>query len=151
MQDFAHERVMMRVVACGAQMDADHNGSIDKAELRSAFAAAGVELTMKEVKAMMEDPAFQESMKQYMEQITKDPQFEALKKGYIDDVESEFAHLKDNNLLAFVLSLGNDGEQESDGVITDEWTYVRNLAWLAIIVYPIGLIVLKRMWLQNNY
>lgn len=53
MQDFAHERVMMRVVACGAQMDADHNGSIDKAELRSAFAAAGVELTMKEVKAMM--------------------------------------------------------------------------------------------------
>ena len=34
-------------------MDADHNGSIDKAELRSAFAAAGVELTMKEVKAMM--------------------------------------------------------------------------------------------------
>merc|ERR1719424_2715258 len=30
--------------------------------------------------AMKEDPAFQESMKQYMEQITKDPQFEALKK-----------------------------------------------------------------------
>ena len=29
---------------------------------------------------MLEDPAFQESMKQYMEQITKDPQFEALKK-----------------------------------------------------------------------
>ena len=26
---------------------------------------------------------------------------------------SDFAHLKDNNLLAFVLSLGNDGEQES--------------------------------------
>ena len=29
---------------------------------------------------MMEDPAFQESMKQYMEQITKDPRFEQLKK-----------------------------------------------------------------------
>ena len=27
---------------------------------------------------------------------------------------SDFAHLKDNNLLAFVLSLGNDGEQESE-------------------------------------
>ena len=36
--------------------------------------------TQSRVKAMMEDPAFQESMKAYMEQITKDPQFDALKK-----------------------------------------------------------------------
>ena len=36
-------------------MDADHNGSIDEAELKSAFAAAGVELTKKELKAMMSE------------------------------------------------------------------------------------------------
>lgn len=36
--------------------------------------------TQARVKAMMEDPAFQESMKAYMDQMTKDPQFETLKK-----------------------------------------------------------------------
>ena len=38
---------------------------------------------------MLEDPAFQESMKQYMEQITKDPQFEALKKQTEAMLENE--------------------------------------------------------------
>ena len=42
-----------------------------------------------QVKAMLEDPAFQESMKQYMEQITKDPQFEALKKQTEDMLQQD--------------------------------------------------------------
>lgn len=33
----------------------------------------------KRMKAMMEDPEFQQSMKQYVEQISKDPQFEQLR------------------------------------------------------------------------
>uniref|UniRef100_A0A7S4BHL5 STI1 domain-containing protein n=1 Tax=Chrysotila carterae TaxID=13221 RepID=A0A7S4BHL5_CHRCT len=36
--------------------------------------------TQKRIKSMMEDPDFLESMKQYVEQITQDPQFEMLKK-----------------------------------------------------------------------
>lgn len=36
--------------------------------------------TQQRIKAMMEDPEFLSSMKQYVEQITADPQFEALKK-----------------------------------------------------------------------
>ena len=36
--------------------------------------------TQARVRAMMEDPEFQKSMQQYMEQMTKDPQFDALKK-----------------------------------------------------------------------
>jgi hypothetical protein len=37
------------------EMDADGNGSIDASELKSAFAAVGVELTQKEVKSMMHE------------------------------------------------------------------------------------------------
>ena len=53
-----------------------------------------------QLKAMLEDPAFLESMKEYMEQITKDPQFEALKKqteamleneGFVEQVTSKHA------------------------------------------------------------
>mgnify|MGYP005683838115 CR=1 FL=1 len=36
--------------------------------------------TQQRIKAMMEDPEFLSSMKQYVEQITADQQFEALKK-----------------------------------------------------------------------
>jgi len=35
--------------------------------------------TLQRIRAMMEDPEFLNSMKQYVEQITKDPQFEQLK------------------------------------------------------------------------
>eukprot|EP00322_Chrysochromulina_rotalis_P020624 CAMPEP_0115863500 /NCGR_PEP_ID=MMETSP0287-20121206/18720_1 /TAXON_ID=412157 /ORGANISM="Chrysochromulina rotalis, Strain UIO044" /LENGTH=184 /DNA_ID=CAMNT_0003317947 /DNA_START=22 /DNA_END=576 /DNA_ORIENTATION=+ len=55
-----------------------------------------------QVKQMMEDPAFQESMKAYMEQITKDPQFQELKKqteemmkqeGFMEQMQQAFASL----------------------------------------------------------
>ena len=36
--------------------------------------------TQERVKAMMDDPEFQKSMQQYIEQITQDPQFEQLRK-----------------------------------------------------------------------
>lgn len=37
------------------EMDADGNGSIDQAELKAAFAAAGVNLTAKEAQTMMHE------------------------------------------------------------------------------------------------
>ena len=55
-----------------------------------------------QVKAMLEDPAFQESMKSYMDQITKDPQFEEIKKqteamlqeeGFVENMQKAFANL----------------------------------------------------------
>lgn len=51
---------------------------------------------------MMEDPAFQDSMKQYMEQMMKDPQFEKLKEqaeqmmqqeGFMEQMSQAFSDL----------------------------------------------------------
>jgi pantoate kinase len=55
-----------------------------------------------QVRQMLEDPTFQQSMKEYMQQITKDPQFEALKKqteamlqeeGFVDQMTKAFSEL----------------------------------------------------------
>ena len=51
----------------------------DPSALQDALKELQDPAVQQQVKAMLEDPAFQESMKQYMEQIVKDPQFEALK------------------------------------------------------------------------
>lgn len=73
-----------------------------------------------QVKAMMEDPAFQESMKAYMEQITKDPQFEALKKqtedmlqqeGFMESIQKAFAEVGGPAGIAAALSGAASGEE----------------------------------------
>ena len=55
-----------------------------------------------QVKAMLEDPSFQDSMKQYMEQVTKDPQFEAIRaqteqmmqqEDFVDQMQKAFSDL----------------------------------------------------------
>jgi len=55
-----------------------------------------------QVRQMLEDPTFQQSMKQYMEQITKDPQFAALKEqteamlqeeGFVESMTKAFSEM----------------------------------------------------------
>lgn len=54
------------------------------------------------MRAMMEDPEFQKSMQQYVEQISKDPQFEQLRKqteelmqepDFVEQITKAFAGL----------------------------------------------------------
>jgi len=75
-----------------------------------------------QVKAMLEDPAFQESMKQYMEQITKDPQFEELKKqteamlqeeGFVEQMTKALTEMGPGMAQA-AAALGAGGDAEDD-------------------------------------
>ena len=49
------EATKARAAEIFKEMDADSNGSIDSQELKAAFGAVGVELTSKELKAMMHE------------------------------------------------------------------------------------------------
>jgi pantoate kinase len=65
------------------------------------------------VKAMLEDPSFQESMKQYMEQITKDPRFEALKKQTEDMMQNgDFMEQMTKAIGDMGAALKPDGEED---------------------------------------
>ena len=74
---------------------------------------------------MLEDPAFQESMKQYMEQITKDPQFEALKKqteamlqeeGFVEQMTKALTEMGPGmaQAAAALGASGGDGDDDDD-------------------------------------
>ena len=74
----------------------------DPAALQEALKQLQDPAIQQQVKQMLEDPAFQQSMKQYMEQITKDPQFEALKKqteammqeeGFVESMTKAFSDM----------------------------------------------------------
>ena len=74
----------------------------DPAALQEALKQLQDPAVQQQVRQMLEDPTFQQSMKQYMEQITKDPQFEALKKqteamlqeeGFVESMTKAFADM----------------------------------------------------------
>ena len=74
----------------------------DPAALQEALKELQDPAVQQQVKQMLEDPSFQQSMKSYMEQITKDPQFEALKKqteamlqeeGFVESMTKAFSEL----------------------------------------------------------
>lgn len=74
----------------------------DPAALQEALKQLQDPAIQSQVRQMLEDPTFQDSMKQYMEQITKDPQFEALKKqteamlqeeGFVEKMSEAFSSL----------------------------------------------------------
>ena len=74
----------------------------DPAALQEALKQLQDPAVQQQVKQMLEDPTFQDSMKQYMEQITKDPQFESLKKqteamlqeeGFVESMTKAFADM----------------------------------------------------------
>ena len=74
----------------------------DPAALQEALKQLQDPAVQQQVRQMLEDPTFQQSMKQYMEQMTKDPQFEALKKqteamlqeeGFVENMQKAFADL----------------------------------------------------------
>ena len=59
-------------------------------------------LNQERMRAMMEDPEFQKSMRQYVEQISKDPQFEMLRQqteklmqepDFVEQISKAFAGL----------------------------------------------------------
>merc|ERR1712228_506592 len=64
----------------GGEIDNLAEGLQDPKALQEAVKALQDPATLQRIKAMMEDPEFMASMKQYAEQITKDPQFEQIKK-----------------------------------------------------------------------
>jgi len=81
--------------------------------------------TLQRIRAMMEDPEFLNSMKQYVEQITKDPQFEQLKAqteklmqepGFVEEMSKALMSGDMGNTLAEMgASLGGmkgDGEED---------------------------------------
>ena len=66
--------------ACAGGLDELAQSLGDPDMLKEALKELQDPATQERVKAMMDDPEFQKSMQQYIEQITQDPQFEQLRK-----------------------------------------------------------------------
>jgi hypothetical protein len=88
----------------------------DPAALQDALKELQDPAVQQQVKAMLEDPSFQESMKQYMEQITKDPQFEALKKQTEQMMQEEgFAEQMSKAFADMAKAVPGGGAGDDDG------------------------------------
>ena len=74
----------------------------DPAMMREALKELQDPAAQERMRAMMEDPEFQKSMRQYVEQISKDPQFEMLRQqteklmqepDFVEQISKAFAGL----------------------------------------------------------
>lgn len=96
----------------------------DPAALQEALKGLQDPAVQQQVKAMLEDPAFQESMKQYMEQITKDPAFQEIKKqteamledeNFVEQMQKAFAEMGPGmSQAAAALAAGADGDDSEN-------------------------------------